>query len=164
VDTRAFEAANEEYTEMARRATLRASDEDRDQIAERLRKATAEGRLLAEELEERLEATFSARTYGELDAVVADLPSTTVRRRERPRPPALNPVHVIALFILAPVIISLVLAAAVIVATLFSAWGVLLIVGWFLFGRGHRQYWGSYRRSLQAASQWPARRAPRPWI
>src|SRR6185312_9078388 len=110
--------------EMARRATVRASDADRDEIAERLRKATAEGRLLAEELEERLEATFSARTYGELDAVVADLPGVTVHRRERPRPPALNPVHIIALFILAPVIMSLMIAAAVIVATVFSAWGL----------------------------------------
>lgn len=149
---------------MSRRATLRASDADREQIAERLRKATAEGRLLAEELEERLEATFSARTYGELDAVVADLPSTPVRRRERPQPPVLNPLHLIALFILAPIIISLMIAAAVLVATLFSAWGVLLIVGWFMFGRGRRHYWGSYRRSLHTASQWPARRAPRPWI
>ncbi|HKO27077.1 MAG TPA: DUF1707 domain-containing protein [Solirubrobacteraceae bacterium] len=153
---------------MARRATLRASDADRDQIAERLRKATAEGRLLAEELEERLEATFGARTYGELDAVVADLPGvTTVRRRERPRPLAPGPINVIALLILAPVIMSLMLAAAVIVAMVFSAWGALLIVGWLLFGRGQRSYWGPgrhYRRSLHAASQWPARRAPRPWI
>jgi hypothetical protein len=151
---------------MSRRATLRASDADRDQIAERLRKATAEGRLLAEELEERLEATFSARTYGELDAVVADLPGVTVHRRERPRTPALNPVNVIALLILAPVIMSVMLAAAVIVAMVFSAWGALLIVGWLLFGRGHG-HWGParpYRRSLHAASQWPARRAPRPWI
>ena len=151
---------------MSRRATLRASDADREQIAERLRKATAEGRLLAEELEERLEATFSARTYGELDAVVADLPGTTVRRHERPCHPAtvINPIHVIALFILAPVIVSLLIAAAVVLATVFSAWGVLLIVGWFVFGHGRRHYWGSYRRSLHAASNWPARRAPRPWI
>jgi Domain of unknown function (DUF1707) len=153
---------------MSRRATLKASDADREQIAERLRKATAEGRLLAEELEERLEATFGARTYGELDAVVADLPGATVRRAEhsRSRGITLTPVHVIALFLLAPVIISLLLAVAVILATLFSAWGLLLIVGWFVFGHGRRQYWGSYRRSVHAASRWPARRAPgpRPWI
>jgi hypothetical protein len=149
---------------MARRATLRASDADREEIAERLRKATGEGRLLAEELEERLEAAFGARTYGELDAVVADLPGVTVRRRERPKAPALNATNVIALLILAPVLLSLMLAAAVIVAMVFSAWGALLIVGWFMFGRGHRHYWGSYRRSLHTASNWPARRAPRPWI
>jgi Domain of unknown function (DUF1707) len=151
---------------MSRRATLKASDADREQIAERLRKATAEGRLLAEELEERLESALTARTYGELDAVVADLPGVTVRRRERPRPPALSAVHVIALFILAPVILSLLLAVAVVVATLFSAWGLLLIVGWFAFGHGRRHYGASYRRSVYAASRWPARRAPgpRPWI
>jgi hypothetical protein len=154
---------------MARRATLKASDADREQIAERLREATAEGRLLAEELEERLEATFSARTYGELDAVVADLPgATAVRRRERSRPPALtlDPVHVLALFIIAPVAVALMIAAAVVVATVFSAWGLLLIVGWFMFGRGRLHHWGSYRRSLHTASRWQARRAPgpRPWI
>ena len=151
---------------MARRATLKASDADREQIAERLRKATAEGRLLAEELEDRLEATFAARTYGELDAVVADLPGTTVRRRERPRPPVLDPVHVLALFIIAPVVVALMIAAAVVVATVFSAWGLLLIVGWLMFGRGRLHYWGSYRRSIHAASRWQARRAPgpRPWI
>jgi Domain of unknown function (DUF1707) len=163
-----IQGGDEEHTDMSRRATLRASDADREQIAERLRKATAEGRLVAEELEERLEAAFTARTYGELDAVVADLPSAPVRRRERPGPPAFNPIHVIALFILAPVILSLMIAAAVIVATLFSAWGLLLVVGWFMFGRG-RSHWGPthrYRRSLHAASRWPARRAagPRPWI
>ena len=57
-------------------------------------------------------------------------------------------------------------AVAVIMATLFSAWGLLLIIGWFMFGHGRRHYWGSYRRSIHAASHWPARRAPgpRPWI
>jgi hypothetical protein len=43
-------------------------------VAERLRHATAEGRLTADELEERLEALYAARTYGELDTLVSDLP------------------------------------------------------------------------------------------
>ncbi len=55
-------------------ASLRASDSDRQQAAERLRDATAEGRLSQDELEERLEALYAARTYGELDALFADLP------------------------------------------------------------------------------------------
>ena len=54
--------------------SLRASDSDRDEVVERLRHATAEGRLSADELEERLEALFACRTYGELDSLVADLP------------------------------------------------------------------------------------------
>lgn len=59
---------------MARVPSLRASDSEREEVAERLRHATAEGRLTADELEERLEALYGSRTYGELDALVADLP------------------------------------------------------------------------------------------
>ena len=55
-------------------APLRASDADRNQVAERLRQATAEGRLGGDELETRLEALYTSRTYGELEALVADLP------------------------------------------------------------------------------------------
>ncbi|MGH2916413.1 MAG: DUF1707 SHOCT-like domain-containing protein [Solirubrobacteraceae bacterium] len=39
-----------------------------------MRDATAEGRLLVDEFDERLEQAPSARTYRELDAIVADLP------------------------------------------------------------------------------------------
>jgi hypothetical protein len=53
---------------------LRASDSDREAVAERLRLATAEGRLAPEELEDRLQALFASRTYGELEPLVADLP------------------------------------------------------------------------------------------
>jgi len=160
---------------MARRAILRASDADREQVAERLRQATAEGRLTAEELEERLEAVFAARTYGDLDPHVADLPGDSVRRRERPHTAWagwsgpnlwLRPIPILALFIFAPVIISLILAAAVIVATVFSAWGLLLIVGWLAFGQARHHYAAQYRRSLRTATQWQPRRAPKPrsWI
>jgi Domain of unknown function (DUF1707) len=54
--------------------SLRASDADREQVAERLRHATAEGRLSEDELEERLEALYAARTYGALHALTVDLP------------------------------------------------------------------------------------------
>lgn len=53
---------------------MRASDADRDVIAERLREGFAEGRLDTEEFEERLEATYTARTLGELKPLVRDLP------------------------------------------------------------------------------------------
>jgi Domain of unknown function (DUF1707) len=160
---------------MARRAILRASDADREQVAERLRHATAEGRLAAEELEERLEAVFAARTYGELDGLVADLPGAPPRRRERPQSgwlghPMLRPLPILALFILAPVILSLMLAAAVIVATVFMAWGLLLVVGWMAFGHTCRRFGptpaSQYRRSLRAATRWQPSRGPRPrsWI
>jgi len=53
---------------------LRASDADRERVAEVLRDALAEGRLDMEEFEERLEATYQARTYGELTPITRDLP------------------------------------------------------------------------------------------
>ena len=54
---------------------LRASDADRERVAEILRDAVAEGRLAMEEFDERLEATYRARTYGELEPLTADLPA-----------------------------------------------------------------------------------------
>ena len=65
---------------------LLASDADRDRAAERLRAATAEGRLSSEELEERLERAFSARTDAELEPLVADLPAPARARRAPPAP------------------------------------------------------------------------------
>lgn len=56
------------------RSELRASHEDRDKIVELLRISAGDGRLTAEELDERLEVALTARTYGELATLVADLP------------------------------------------------------------------------------------------
>lgn len=53
---------------------LRASYADRDRVAEELRVAAGDGRLTADELDQRLEAALTARTYGELAALTADLP------------------------------------------------------------------------------------------
>ena len=44
-------------------------------MAERLREAAGDGRIDLEELEERLEKAFSAKTYGDLEPLTADLPS-----------------------------------------------------------------------------------------
>jgi len=53
---------------------MRAADADRDRTVERLRDAAAEGRLTPDELERRLETALAARTYAELESLVADLP------------------------------------------------------------------------------------------
>jgi hypothetical protein len=57
-----------------RRASLRASDADRERFVEALRQHHADGRLTTEELTERTERASAARTIGELDALAADLP------------------------------------------------------------------------------------------
>jgi hypothetical protein len=53
---------------------LRISDADRHRVGELLREAAGEGRLDIEELEERLEAAYAAKTYGDLVPLTADLP------------------------------------------------------------------------------------------
>lgn len=54
---------------------LRASDADRERTAQLLREHHAVGRLTAEEFNDRLERVFAARTLGELDELLADLPA-----------------------------------------------------------------------------------------
>lgn len=54
---------------------IRASDADRDKVAERLREALAEGRLTPVEHEERLDTLYRAKTMGELAPIVEDLPA-----------------------------------------------------------------------------------------
>lgn len=53
---------------------LRAADTDRDSVAERLATAMSQGRLQADEYHQRLEHAYAARTYADLDRLVADLP------------------------------------------------------------------------------------------
>jgi len=56
------------------RAQLRASDADREQFVETLRRHHTDGRLTTEELAERTERAYAARTFGDLDALATDLP------------------------------------------------------------------------------------------
>jgi hypothetical protein len=56
---------------------LRASHADRDHTVEILRIAAGDGRLTADELDQRLEAALTARTYRELAALTADLPPSS---------------------------------------------------------------------------------------
>ncbi|WP_431868718.1 DUF1707 SHOCT-like domain-containing protein [Nocardiopsis eucommiae] len=54
---------------------LRISDTERDQVAEILREAAGEGRLDLDELDERLGAVYAAKTYADIQPIVADLPA-----------------------------------------------------------------------------------------
>ena len=55
---------------------LRASDADRERVAETLREAAGDGRLTMDELDERLDAAYAAKTYAELVPITRDLPDT----------------------------------------------------------------------------------------
>lgn len=65
--------------------SLRASDEDRFAVSERLRDATASGRITLAELDDRLDRAWAAKTRGELTSLTADLPSESTN----PGPPLL---------------------------------------------------------------------------
>ena len=58
------------------RGSMRASDADRERVANILREAAGDGRLTMEELDERLDAVYTAKTYAELEPITRDLPAT----------------------------------------------------------------------------------------
>jgi uncharacterized protein (DUF1800 family) len=77
---------------MASDPRIRASDEDRDRTASLLREHHAAGRLTAEEFNERLDQAYQAKTLGELDEIMSDLPAIDLYRLpdaslQRYRPP-----------------------------------------------------------------------------
>ena len=59
---------------------MRASDTDRERTASLLREHHAQGRLTPEEFNDRIDRTFTAKTIGELDALLADLPGIDLYR------------------------------------------------------------------------------------
>jgi hypothetical protein len=59
------------------RPALRASDADREHVAEILRQASTDGRIDVDELDERLHAAYSTRTKAELEPLTADLVAAT---------------------------------------------------------------------------------------
>lgn len=69
---------------------LRASDADRDRIADILREALAEGRLTADEHVERVEGVLAAKTVGELEVFIRDLPAAHEHRAAPAYAPAAN--------------------------------------------------------------------------
>ena len=71
---------------------LRAGDADRAAVATVLGQHMSAGRLTMDEYDERLARAYAAKTYGELDQLTADLPTSTRELRpgpaEAPRPAA----------------------------------------------------------------------------
>lgn len=54
---------------------MRASDADRERVANDLRDHYADGRLTMEEFDERIDSVYKAKTFGELAPLTADLPA-----------------------------------------------------------------------------------------
>lgn len=146
---------------MAGRATLRASDADRERVAERLRQAAAEGRLLTEELEQRLEASFSARTYGQLNAIVADLPGRHLTARAESR--RLVPVRPALAVALAVAVMLVAVAVVFVVTGVLAMWMLWLVAGWWFFGHRRRRLSPARDgQSLHACGGWHRSRGRTP--
>ena len=137
--------------QMARTAALRASDKDRDTIAERLREAAAEGRLLIEELEQRLGAALTARTYGELEALIADLPGPRLTSRPRRRSSRMPLVPKLGLIVgailIAPIVLASIALAVQLALGVILVWWIWAAVAWLAFGRVRRRWHRGHRWS-----------------
>ena len=73
---------------------MRASNADREQFAKVLHDAMAEGRLTVTEMEERLDQVYAAKTFGELQPVLRDLPHQGVVPYQPTQPAVPRPQHV----------------------------------------------------------------------
>ena len=135
---------------MARHSSLRASDADRDAVAERLRAAAVEGRLEPDELEQRLHTAFRARTYGELNGLLGDLPAKPVKWQQPRR--GVGPVAGYALLVTLKAIVAIAILGAVLIAAMATfAWWMLGLVVWLAVSSsrysrcGHRRQAGWHR-------------------
>jgi Flp pilus assembly protein TadB len=111
---------------------LRASDAERNEVAERLSRHFADGRLDQAEFKARLDRAMGAVTRGDLDGLLDDLP----RLADDPAPA--RPRRRLIL----PVVVFLVLAAATVsatVSTIHLSWLIVVVAGIFLWHRAGRR-------------------------
>jgi hypothetical protein len=116
---------------------LRASDDERNAVADKLSRHYAEGRLDESEFKTRLDAAMSATTRGELNGLFHDLPRLP---EPAPPPPTRRQRAVPWLFLLA--FVGFVAVATLPFYPLYHVpWLLFLIVGFFLWRRANRGPW-----------------------
>jgi uncharacterized protein DUF1707 len=109
-----------------RPAEMRASDADRDAVVSDLGEHFQAGRLTAAELDERTGRALTARTWGELAELAADLPAlrpAASAAARGPQPPA-RPAGPA----LAAALPGLVIAAAILVHVVSGGWGLIWLL------------------------------------
>lgn len=127
---------------------VRASDADRDEIGERLRRHHAEGRIDPEEFQERIDHCYKAKTIGELQQLVGDLPREHEEQPDHPfygRPFSLRRMWG---FPLIPIVLTIWVVSAA-TGWHHGGWGVLWLIPlffairWLIWPYGR---WGMRRR------------------
>ena len=116
------------FSQIIRDPNLRASDADREATADRLRQHHTDGRIDAEEFQERLDKCYAAKTVGELADLTRDLPGEPPRRGPRAST-TLGPLGSLRMIPIIPIILAIV-AIHLIVGVVSGLW--ILIPLFFL--------------------------------
>jgi len=135
--------------------SLRVGDKERDAVSEILRQRHLEGRLDTDEFQSRLERCLAAKTYAELDELIADFPRDGAERRWDRRSWTLRPWPLPFPFLFLP--LALIVAIAVgahlwwLAIPLFFLF-VVRPLAWGAWGRGYRRgFWAcGPRRTTRA--------------
>jgi hypothetical protein len=112
-----------------RPAAMRASDADRDAVVSDLSEHFQAGRLTAGELDERTGRALTARTWGELGELAADLPAlrpavpAATLASSGPQPPAGHTAPV-----LTARLVGFAIAAVVLVHAVHGGWGLIWLL------------------------------------
>ena len=136
--------------------SLRVGDAERELVAGRLADHHAAGRLTIDELDERLTATWSARTRADLGATLVDLPTSappppTPSARRPPPPPAAGWWGYLASYLA-------VIAALWLIWALTGngyPWPIWPMLGWGLGLLGHRAHGAGYDKGGRPPSDAP---------
>jgi hypothetical protein len=116
-------------TRKYRPAATRASDADRDAVVSDLSEHFQAGRLTAAELDQRTGLALTARTWGELGELAADLPAlrpaapAAIPAAGRPQPPAGHTAPA-----LTAALAGLAIAAVVLVHLVHGGWGLIWLL------------------------------------
>jgi hypothetical protein len=110
----------------ASRPDVRASDSEREEVAVALRDHGVAGRLGVDELDERLERAYGARTRGELATLLRDLPAPPRRHPATSRPRQADLADAVRAYLL----VNLLLVAIWLASGAGYFWPVWVILGW----------------------------------
>jgi hypothetical protein len=151
---------------------LRVGDAERTRVTESLHDHFAQGRLTRDELEERLDATLTARTVGDLRRVTRDLPipeaaggpdrTITPARHRRPRPPFFA-LGLIAFLAIASLISGPGWALLGVLKVIFLIWLVMAVLGIMRVRSRHRRHWHHWQQWHRHGWYGPPRGHPWRW-
>lgn len=147
---------------------MRVSDADREQVTARLREHFADGRLTSEELDERISAALSAKTFADLRRIMADLPDPTPAGPQGAQPPpvwAARPVYgyrrgprilplILIAFLIAVILPGTGFAFAALLKVILLVWLVTCLAGVFAAFRFRRRMRRQWQERSNQWRQW----------